>query len=68
MWSWEISDLNSMFEVHEKKYSMNRIFAVDETNLKRVPAFERYVGGGEARAFDACLSRLSVISLWKTFN
>lgn len=33
------------------------------TNLKRVPVFERYVGGGEARALDACLSRFSIISL-----
>lgn len=37
--------------------------------FKSVPALERYVGGGEARAFDACLSRLSIISLCaKTFN
>lgn len=30
---------------------------MSDTNLKRVPAFDRYVGGGEALAFDVCLSR-----------
>lgn len=33
------------------------------TNLKSVPAFERYEGGGDARAFDVCLSRSNIIIL-----
>lgn len=56
---------NSTSNWLERKASPLKNSSSPCTNLKRVPALRnRYVGGGEARAFDACLSRLSIISLW----
>lgn len=59
-----VSSALKEFSFERQKLFTLKYFPACHTNLKRVPAFRnRYVGGGEARAFDACLSRLSIISL-----